>query len=338
MSAGVCGDGIVDANEVCDDLNTTAGDGCSASCTVEVGWACTRTAPSKCTHASCAGMTGTECNDGGDCCASPLVTGGSFTEDSGMSDEFRVTVSSFRLDKYEVTVARFRAFVNAYDAWRHDGNPMTGAGANPDVSDSGWQSDFGLVADAGALRSNLECDSTSQTWASTGNDTLPVNCVNWYEAFAFCIWDGGFLPTESEWEYAAAGGSQDWIYPWGNTPVPTNMLDSTADYAVYNCLGDGDTDCSSGDVLAVGSKPAGQGRYGQDDLAGSMWEWALDYYEPYPTGSITDYASVTGGSSRALRGGSWYYTALYLAVGGRRLSSLPTDRSRHIGFRCARAR
>ena len=48
-----------------------------------------------------------------------------------------------------------------------------------------------------------------------------MNCVNWFEAYAFCIWDGGFLPSDTEWEYAAAGGSLQREYPWGSTAPGT---------------------------------------------------------------------------------------------------------------------
>ena len=57
-----------------------------------------------------------------------------------------------------------------------------------------------------------------------------MNCINSYEAVAFCIWDGGFLPTLSEWGYAAAGGNEQREYPWGATaPGTANQ------YAIYNC-------------------------------------------------------------------------------------------------------
>jgi formylglycine-generating enzyme required for sulfatase activity len=43
---------------------------------------------------------------------------------------------------------------------------------------------------------------------------VPINCVTWHEAYAFCIWDGGFLPTEAEWELAASGGEER-VFPYG---------------------------------------------------------------------------------------------------------------------------
>ncbi len=46
------------------------------------------------------------------------------------------------------------------------------------------------------------------------NENQPINCVTWYEAFAFCISDGGYLPTAAEWNYAAAGGSDQRAYPF----------------------------------------------------------------------------------------------------------------------------
>lgn len=278
---------------------------------------------------SCAGMTGNECQ-GGSCCESPLVPGGTF--DQGEPDAFQSTVSSFRLDKYEVTVGRFRKFVAAYDAWRVS-NPASGAGAHPGISGSGWNTAWNgsLPASASVLTSRGKCNSTYQTWVDgSGNETLPMNCVDWYTAFAFCIWDGGRPPTEAEWEYAAAGGNQDRLYPWGNT-APTSS------YAVYDCLGDGSAagSCAFADILAVGSKLAGQGLYGHRDLAGSMREWTLDWDNTYPTSASNNYAQIQFGLYRVVRGGFWSTASSYLAAANRRNDDPPIA-VHYNGVRCAR--
>jgi cysteine-rich repeat protein len=337
----VCGNGTLELGEACDDGAKTPGDGCSAACAVESGWGCDTASPSACsaTHPSCAGMSGTECGDGGDCCASPPVTGGQFLQGSGTSSSFSSTVSSFRLDRYEVTVGRFRNFVSDYDAWHVNGGyPLSDDGQHPKIAATGWYSGWTLPVDATALIGELECDASYAVWATSGNDTLPIDCVDWFTAFAFCIWDGGRLPTESEWEYAAAGGNAQNVYPWGDTPVPSNAQDETAAYANYDCLGDGSAPgaCAFGDTLAVGSKPAGRGAFDQEDIAGSRWEWVLDYIFNYPTTSVTDYAKVDTGGNRSLRGGSWYNPAYTLTTGYRAYGD-PTHRNFVIGLRCARS-
>jgi formylglycine-generating enzyme required for sulfatase activity len=264
-----------------------------------------------------------------------LVTGGTFEQ--GEPDAFSATVASFSFDKYEVTVGRFRRFVAAYDAWRGAGFPAADSGENPNVAGSGWSADWNgmLPASAALLASDgVQCDAMYQTWASAGNDSLPLNCVDWYTSFAFCIWDGKRLPTESEWEYAAARGASDSMYAWGDTPIPDNTL-STGNLAVYNCLGDGMGDCAFGDILPVGSRPDGDGRFGQSDLAGSVWEWNLDWFAGYPTTAQTNYANVATGSVRVIRGGDWGSPASTLTASNRYSYGVPTARFINVGFRCA---
>ncbi len=281
-------------------------------------------------------------NESDPCCASDPVPGGVFAmgrcgadpatcTDGHAGDspdelpEHPATVSAFSLDRYEVTVGRFREFVETYD-----GTPPTQDGAaHPLIPHSGWRSswDTRLPISSAELEAALAC-SPDATWtsAATTGDNRPINCVSWYEAFAFCAWDGGRLPTESEWEFAAAGGADNRLFPWGaETPSMT--------HASFACDG-----CSP-DLATAGAFPDGRGRFGQHDLGGNVWEFVLDAYHPtwYAAGgaSCSDCANVVAGQFRVARGGGWTSPAAHLRAAHR---TNPTPGARHagIGFRCAR--
>jgi len=277
---------------------------------------------------SCATMTGNECI-GGDCCASILVPGGRFSP--GLTTDRKLTVSSFRLDKYEVTVGRYRQFVAASADWRRAGNPVADAGGHPNIPGSGWHTDWMWPV-------TTVCDLHTEysLWGDATHDAYPMNCVSWTTAAAFCIWDGGRLPTEMEWEFAASGGEADTRYPWGDTPVLTGKADDSAAYAVYASLGDGNGDLMSyGDMLPVGSRPAGASPFGQMDLIGSLWEMVLDSDNRTALpNEATDYANIDRQSfNRVAKGGSWEIapiTAASRAV----VTAIGVDYA--IGWRCAR--
>jgi len=296
------------------------------------------------TVSSCDGLAsdcGPSANE--DCCASPTVVGGTYNRSyDGILDTDNsnpATVSTFALDRFEVTVGRFRAFVNA-GMGTQASPPSEGAGAHPLITGSGWDAGWNssLQATTGALQTTLKCNSNYQIWTDTAgsNETLPINCVDWYQAFAFCAWDGGRLPTEAEWNYAAAGGSEHRYYPWSD-PFPSGSTTIDGTYVVYDCIGDGSASgqCALTDILTVGSRPLGDSRWGQADLGGSMYEWNLDWSsESYPM-PCDNCANLISASSRVNRGGGWGGDAGFLRAAFRS-SSFPDYLSSTVGIRCAR--
>jgi formylglycine-generating enzyme required for sulfatase activity len=296
---------------------------------------------------SCIGLA-TTCgaNDNDNCCNSPEVRGGSYDRSYDLANDgnsgdksYPATVSDFRLDKYEVTVERFRAFVDAGMGTQLSGL-LAGAGAHTKIAGSGWNVNWNtsLAADKAALMAAVKCDPTYQTWTDTpaANEHRPMNCVTWYEAMAFCTWDGGYLATEAEWNYAATGGDQQRAYPWSSPAGLLTPLDGThaSYYDGTDCVGDAMAGCMVTDLVAVGTKPLGHGRWGQLDLAGNVWEWTLDWNTGYAN-PCADCAGLEATSSRVFRGGSYNNVAPLLRAGYRNAGG-PTFRSSDIGFRCAK--
>jgi formylglycine-generating enzyme required for sulfatase activity len=297
---------------------------------------------------SCVGLPMTCGANGNDsCCNSPAVPGGTYYRSFDLAGDansgntsFPAAVSNFRLDKYKVTVGRFRAFVNS-GMGTQSSSPLPGAGAHPKISGSGWDTSWNasLAVDKVALVAVVKCNLTFQTWtdAPGTNENRPMNCITWYEAMAFCAWDGGYLATEAEWNYAATGGDQQRAYPWSSPAGSLTPLDGL--HASYsdgtNCLGDGMPGCAVTDLVAVGTKPAGDARWGQSDLAGNVYDWTLDWYGNY-AGMCADCANLTAATYRILRGGGFSVTATYLRASLRSLDP-PTYRDSIIGVRCARS-
>ena len=271
---------------------------------------------------------------------------------TGQSDP--ASVSGFRLDKDLVTVGRFRNFVAASVAgWV----PAAGSGKHTHLNDGqglassdgpghepGW--DPGdtdkLPTTLADWMARLNCEPSFETWtdAPGARETLPLNCVDWYEAYAFCIWDGGFLPSEAEWEYAAAGGDELRAYPWGATD-PYLDPQTSSQYLISDCnYPIGSTACSGAvNIAPVGTATLGAGRWGQLDLAGELGEWTLDWYAPYVESSVEpciDCVYLTDFSYRVVRGGS-FGTDTDNVFPWARDGDVPGSRNAFYGFRCARS-
>lgn len=285
-------------------------------------------------------------NGDDDCCNAPTVPGGTYYRSYDLAGDSLsgdmnspATISSFRLDKYEVTVGRFRAFVAAGQG-NQVKHPATGAGANPKIAGSGWDASWNasLPADTAALVAQLKCSSMYQTWTDTAgaNETRPINCITWYEAMAFCAWDGGFLPTEAQWNFAATGGSDQRAYPWSN-PASSTTLDAThASYYAGSsyCTGDGMSGCTIDDLVKVGTMTAGVGRWGHAEMTGNVDEWVLDFYGTYDS-LCTDCANLVASANRVHRGGPFNGGGGILRTGFRQPAA-PTTVMYSTGFRCAR--
>jgi formylglycine-generating enzyme required for sulfatase activity len=195
----------------------------------------------------------------------------------------RTRVAAFSMDKYEVTVGRVRAWVRAGQPLPAEGEVIYDDRKRAPIR---WSSKNALVQGEKQLAGWKRYD----TWTG-GEERRPKNAINWYTAVAFCHFDGGRLPTDAEWKYAAVGGDEQRAYPWGAEPP-------TPERAVYNCTGDGDPSCSLEDILPVGSRPLGAGRWGHMDLAGSVFEWTLD-------GGTAEGAGA--GDQEVSRGGGFCY-------------------------------
>jgi len=281
------------------------------------------------------GVTGPSCNrlpntcgplGSANCCRSSLVPAGTF--DRSNDPAAPATVSAFRLDIYETTVGRFRNFVAAFSPEMI----AAGAGKNPNnPDDPGWDPAWNAYLPgelAVATSSTKYCGYQTWTNAPALGENRPISCVDWYLAAAFCIWDGGRLPTEAEWNYAAAGGNEQRKYPWG-------IWEPDCTYANFF---DVDHQC----LLAAGpfnvgtDSPRGDAKWGQADMGGNVWEWVQDWYAtPYAT-PCTDCANLTKSTYQVFRGGSTsdYIGSLFTY---RRSTNEINDGENPVGMRCARA-
>lgn len=300
----------------------------------------------------------------GSCCAGSVLPEGNVLRSyDGVtpgytSPAYPATIASVWLDQYEVTVGRFRRFVTAaVGGWlpaegsgKHShlngglglADDGDAAGPNEPGWDANWNATLETTADA--WNTALACNQTNSTWTPTAgaNEHLPASCMTWYEAYAFCIWDGGFLPSESEWNYAASGGTEQRVYPWS---VPASSVSIDCSHANYYGASMGSDYCvmpgmgvpgAEGATNAVGSEsPTGDGKWGQSDLAGNVFEWNLDYFAPYVS-PCSNCAYFTNTAARVIRGGAFGNPAS-LQLTSARNSDDPLSRTSSLGVRCARA-
>ncbi len=176
-----------------------------------------------------------------------------------------------------------------------------------------------------------ECDPANAKGACNARQAdrarHPINCVDWYQAAAFCRWASGRLPTEAEWEFAAtAAGTRR--FPWGDEAPDCAR-------AVMNQDGPG---CGSGITDQVCSRYPGHSADGLCDLAGNVWEWTADWFadNAYARGDSDAPTGPEMGSQRVDRGGGFRIAEAKFLRARYRNRITPDARAADLGFRCAR--
>ena len=194
---------------------------------------------------------------------------------------------------------------------------------------------------AGAMKACVEklgCKPPSplDRWATyPKKPDYPANMVDWSKAKLYCEKVGKSLPTEAQWEWAATGGDgRKW--PWGDEEPTCERADFTQQSLITP---GGDSGCHGGGPSPVGAHPAGDrvlptGRI--SDLAGNVWEWVLDTYEPFPPTPETDpNHQARGIGNRVIRGGGWNRSGRGILAAFRG-GAVVTYQVPGLGFRCVR--
>lgn len=272
----------------------------------------------------------------------------------------KVYVDGFWMDKTEVTNAQFAEFVKATGY-------KTIAEKDPDPKDfpgvpKEELAPFSLVFQKPQRPVNiLWAPEAYRQWYNAsrgaccrhpegpgssieGKDHYPAVHISHHDAVAYCKWAGKRLPTEAEWEFAARGGLDRKIYCWGDELKPGGKWMCNAwqgQFPHENSKEDG----------YEGAAPVGQfppNGYGLYDMAGNVWEWCADFYQPdyyldspdkNPQGPVSGFHPREAGTPfRVMRGGSFLCSDNYCKryIPGARREGEPNSSGNHIGFRCVK--
>ena len=277
------------------------------------------------------------------------LDGGPFLMGTNSEDAFpqdgegpvrEVTLDPFFIDTYPVTNAKFREFVTA-TAYRTEAERF------------GWSFVFQghisperyrEIVKATVPGVNWWCKVEGADWQHPEGpeshiqtrDKYPVVHVSWTDAAEYCRWAGKRLPTEAEWEYAARGGLQQKLYPWGDELNPEGRHLCNIWQGRFPDLDLAEDGYSApAPVDAFPPNP-----YGLYTITGNAWEWCNDWFHPtyHVTATRNNPVGPPQGESKVMKGGSYLchrsYCNRYRVAA--RTANTPDSSTTNITFRCTR--
>lgn len=253
----------------------------------------------------------------------------------------KVAIDSFHIDKYAVTNEEFAEFVEATNY-------------KTEAESFGWSFVFYMFLSEDVSKKVTQNVAGTPWWyvvedaywkqpegpgsSVRGREDHPVVHISWNDADAYAQWSGKRLPTEAEWEYAARGGLEQKIYPWGDELTPAgvhhcNIWQGT--FPKENTEADGYKATAPVDAF----EPNGYGLY---NMSGNVWEWCSDWFTRslHNKGGRSNPAGPEKGDARVMRGGSYLchksYCNRYRVAA--RSSNTPDSSTGNIGFRCVNSK
>jgi formylglycine-generating enzyme required for sulfatase activity len=276
------------------------------------------------------------------------LPGGTFLMGTDYADAFQqdgegpvraVALDAFSIDRYPVTNELFAKFIAA-------------TGYKTDAERFGWsfvfwshisQERFQRMVEDTVAAAPWWCKVRGAKWDTPegpGSDVSnradhPVVHVSWSDAAAFCEWSGQRLPTEAEWEYAARGGLEQKLYPWGDRLRPDGEHRCNIWQGEFPKV-DTAEDGYAGTCPVDAFPPNGYDLY---SMTGNAWEWCADWFDPefHRTAARENPQGPPSGVARVMKGGSFLchksYCNRYRVAA--RSSNTPDSSTSNMGFRCA---